>query len=142
QTTGQGQRDQSSKQKSSNQNRSSQTSGQGQHDQTSGQGQRESNRQGSNGHVELNVQQRTQIREQVFARGNVPRVDHVNFSLNVGTTQTRSVHIVTVPSALVTIHPELRGREYFVVREDIYIGEPGSPLICAGVPVGTCGPAP
>jgi len=152
QTAGQGQRDQSSQQKTSNQSKNNQTSSQGRRDQTTGQGQHEPNRQSSGGqssrdqasgrsgeHVELNVQQRTQIREQVFAGGNAPRVDHVDFSLSVGTAVPSRVHVVAVPQVLITIHPEFRGREYFVVRDDIYIVEPGSRRIVAVVPVGSSG---
>jgi peptidoglycan hydrolase-like protein with peptidoglycan-binding domain len=51
----------------------------------------------------------------------VPRVDRVSFSLSVGTTVPRHVHLVEVPPVLIDIHPEWRGYEYFVVQHEIVI---------------------
>jgi uncharacterized protein DUF1236 len=68
----------------------------------------------------------------VLKGGNAPRVNNVNFSLNVGTVVPRtSVRLVTVPTTLVEIHPAWRGYLYFIVGERIIIVEPNSHKIVA-----------
>ena len=85
--------------------------------------------------VKLTTQQQTKIRQTVFASNNVPRVDHVDFSVDVGTVVPRHVHVVTVPQRLVEIYPEWRGDEYFVVRDEIVIVD-HSRKIVAVIPAG------
>jgi hypothetical protein len=51
----------------------------------------------------------------------VPRVNNVNFALNVGVSVPRSVRVVEVPPALIEIYPQWRGHEYFVVNDEIVI---------------------
>jgi hypothetical protein len=51
----------------------------------------------------------------------VPRVDNANFSLRVGTVVPNEVRIVEVPETLIAIHPEWRGDQYFVMRDDVII---------------------
>src|SRR5215510_13358990 len=123
-TTGQGQREQGKQAEP----RTEQPGRQGQQGQTESQ-------QGS---VQLTTEQRTQIREQVFARSNVPRVDNVNFSVRVGTTVPTSVRVVEVPDVLIRIHPEWRSHRFFVVRDDIVIVD-NSHRIVSVVPVGSSG---
>jgi peptidoglycan hydrolase-like protein with peptidoglycan-binding domain len=77
--------------------------------------------QAGNATVTLNEQQRTRVRETVFARSDAPRVDHVNFSLAVGTVVPESVHVVAVPETLVEIRPEWRDDMYFLTGDDIVI---------------------
>jgi hypothetical protein len=81
--------------------------------------------------VSLNTEQRTKIRETVIKGGNVNRVNNVNFNISVGTAVPRSVHLVTVPSTIVEIHPAWRGYLYFVVNDEIVIVEPGTLRIVA-----------
>jgi hypothetical protein len=57
----------------------------------------------------------------VLAGNNVPRVNNVNFALNVGVSVPRSVRVVDVPSTLIEIYPQWRGHQYFVVNDDIVI---------------------
>jgi hypothetical protein len=71
--------------------------------------------------VNLTSEQRTKVRTTIIEGGRAPRVDHVNFSLRVGTVVPRSVRIVSVPSVLVDIHPAWRGYYYFVVGDQIII---------------------
>ncbi|MPZ40957.1 MAG: DUF1236 domain-containing protein [Rhizobiales bacterium] len=78
-------------------------------------------RTSARGHVDLNVQQRTRIRESVFARSDVPRVTSVNFNLAVGTVVPPRVRVMTVPEVIVDIRPEFRNHQYFVVRDEIVI---------------------
>jgi peptidoglycan hydrolase-like protein with peptidoglycan-binding domain len=51
----------------------------------------------------------------------VPRVDRVDFSVNVGATVPSHVHLVAVPDTLIEIHSAWRGDEFFVVRDEIVI---------------------
>jgi hypothetical protein len=71
--------------------------------------------------VTLTSEQRTKIQQTVLAGNNVPRVNNVNFALNVGVSVPRSVRIVDVPSTLIEIYPQWRGHQYFVVNDDIVI---------------------
>lgn len=84
------------------------------------------------GGVTLTQQQRTTIRTTVLQGGNAPRVNSVNFSLNVGTVVPRDrVRLVAVPPTLIEIRPAWRGYLYFVVGERIIIVEPRSYKIVA-----------
>src|SRR5262249_13008340 len=53
---------------------------------------RQSSRAG-NATVTLNESQRTHIQQTVFARSDIPRADHVNFAVRVGTFVPESVHL-------------------------------------------------
>jgi hypothetical protein len=79
--------------------------------------------------AQLNAQQVTKVRDTVFSSGNVPRVEHVDFSINVGTHVPPHVHLVAVPSTLVDIYPQWRDDEYFVVRDDIVILDHGRRIV-------------
>lgn len=81
------------------------------------------------GETKMTTEQRTQIREKVLATG--PRMNHVDFALNVGTVVPRDVRIVEVPPVIIDIHPEWRGYRYFIVNDQIVIVEPGSLRIIA-----------
>ena len=93
--------------------------------------QRDSAQGSTSGSASLNTEQRTKIRETVIKGGNVNRVTNVNFNISVGTAVPRSVHLVTVPSTIVEIHPAWRGYLYFVVNDEIIIVEPGTLRIVA-----------
>ena len=84
----------------------------------------------------LSTDQRTRIRQTVFARGNVPRVDRVDFALRAGTIVPTTVRVVEVDDVLIDIYPEWRGHMYFVVRDDIVIVDRSRHVI-AVVPTGT-----
>ena len=86
--------------------------------------------------VSVTPQQRTRIRETVFASNNVPRVDNVNFAVRMGTTVPGSVLLVAVPDTLIEIYPEWRDHEYFVVRDEVVIVD-HSHRIVAVVPTGS-----
>src|SRR5262249_47806731 len=157
QTTGQGQRDQGQSSAQGQRGQRDQTQGQGQQGQPSSQqsetrqgqtpqqgqaqqGRAQQGTQGAGGSVTLNSQQRTRIQQTVLAGRNVPRVNNVNFALNVGTAVPSSVRIVDVPSTLIEINPQWRGHQYFVVRDEIIIVD-RSRKIVATVPVGSSGGA-
>jgi hypothetical protein len=46
------------------------------------------------------------------------------------------VHVVTVPDVLIEIHPEWRGHQYFVARDEIVIVDSGHRII-ATLPLGS-----
>jgi len=67
----------------------------------------------------------------VLVGRNAPRVNKVNFAIRVGTAVPRSVHLVTVPSEIVEIHPDWRGFLYFVYEDEIIIVDQRSHKIVA-----------
>jgi Putative peptidoglycan binding domain/Protein of unknown function (DUF1236) len=77
--------------------------------------------QGQQGTVNLTSEQRTKIRQDIFSGSNVPRVENANFALRVGTVVPNEVRIVEVPETLIAIHPDWRGDQYFVMRDDVII---------------------
>src|ERR1043166_7249389 len=83
--------------------------------------------------VELSTEQRTQIRSVVISHREA-RVDHVDFSISVGTRVPRSVHVVVLPAEVVRIVPQYRGFRYFIVREEIVIVDPDTFEIVAVIP--------
>ncbi len=89
----------------------------GQRDQQ--QGQRDGQQGGQSGTASLTTEQRTHIRETVITRG--PKVTNVNFSVRVGTVVPRTVHLVEVPTVLIEVYPQYRGRKYFVYQDEIII---------------------
>jgi hypothetical protein len=154
-TTGQGQREQG-REAQSNQSKQGREGQQGQAGQRAnqqgeqrqgqtGQAQQGHNEQagqqgrtGERGAVQFSEQQRTEIRQNVFAGSNVPRVNNVNFSLNVGTVVPTDVHVVVVLDVIVRYYPQFRDDMYFVVRDDIVIVD-RSHKIVAMLPVGSSG---
>jgi hypothetical protein len=81
--------------------------------------------------VTFSTEQRTKIRETILVGDRAPRVNSVNFSINIGTAVPRSVHLVTVPSLLVEYHPAWRGFLYFVYEDQIIVVDPRSHEIVA-----------
>jgi hypothetical protein len=88
------------------------------------------------GRVTLNEEQRTRIEKTVLSGRDVPRIDRVDFTVDVGTVVPREVRFVHVPETLVEINPEWRDDEYFVVRQEIVIVD-RSRRIVAVVPLGS-----
>jgi Protein of unknown function (DUF1236) len=62
------------------------------------------------------------------------RVDHVDFSLTVGTTVARTVHVARPPETVVEIVPQYRGYDYIIVGDEIVIIEPRTLRIVAIIP--------
>jgi hypothetical protein len=85
--------------------------------------------------VQLNENQRTQIKDIVVKNRNVARVDHVDFSVNVGVAVPRSVHVAVLPTDVVEIVPEYRGFDYVIVGEQLLIIDPNTMLIVDVLPV-------
>jgi hypothetical protein len=92
------------------------------------------NAQGNAGGVQLNDQQRTQIRSTVINAAGAPRVGSVNFNVAVGTVIPRGeIRVVPVPETLVRIDPEWRGFLYFVYEDELIIVNPHDMRIVAVV---------
>jgi len=87
------------------------------------------------GSVQLSEDQRSQIKT-VIGRGSGARLSrgNVNFDISVGTRVPRSVHFVTLPSEIVSIVPQYRGFEYFLVEDEIVIVDPHTLEIVAVIP--------
>lgn len=137
-TRGQGQRDQNRDQeRTRNQGNRDQNRNQGnrepggrnQERTTTGQGMR------GTGSVTLTSEQRTRIRTTVIEGGRAPRVNNVNFSINVGTAVPRSVRLAPVPQVIVEVHPQWRGFMYFVYNDEIIIVDRRTHKIVAVVEV-------
>jgi hypothetical protein len=85
--------------------------------------------------VQLNEQQRNEIRTTVINARGAPRVSSVDFDVTVGTVIPRGrIHIIPVPKILVRIEPEWRGFLYFVYEDEIVIVNPRDMKIVAVVP--------
>jgi hypothetical protein len=93
------------------------------------------NKASSGKSVQLNDSQRTQIKNIVVKNTNVARVDHVDFSVNVGVAVPRSVHVEVLPADVVEIVPEYRGFDYVIVGEQLLIIDPNTMLIVDVLPV-------
>lgn len=76
--------------------------------------------------VKLSDQQRTQVKDVIVKDRNVARVDHVDFSINVGVAVPRTVHVAVLPAEVVTIVPEYRGFDYIIVGDQLLIIDPST----------------
>ncbi len=76
--------------------------------------------------VQLSSQQRSQIRDTVLSRGNVPRVNHVDFALRTGAIVPERVHFARISEfpELVDVFPEYRSDDFFVSEDEIVILSP------------------
>jgi hypothetical protein len=83
--------------------------------------------------VTLSSDQKSRVKE-VIGHNSSARVDHVDFSLSVGTHVPRTVHVVVLPEDIVRIVPEYRGYMYIVVRNEIVILDPDTLEIVAILP--------
>ena len=68
----------------------------------------------------------TRISEIFGKDSSVRKVDHVRFSLAVGTVVPRSVRLAALPQTIVDIQPTWRGDEYFRVGRQIVVVDPQS----------------
>ena len=71
----------------------------------------------------LSTEQRTQITT-VIKQQNVRPVTNVNFSISVGTRVPRNVGFHPLPSQIVTVYPDWRGYEFFLVNDQIVVVNP------------------
>jgi Protein of unknown function (DUF1236) len=71
----------------------------------------------------LTTEQRTRITS-VIREQHVAPVNNVNFALSVGTRVPRDVGFHPLPTEIVTIYPQWRGYEFFLVRDQIVVVDP------------------
>jgi hypothetical protein len=83
----------------------------------------ETNRAAAAATSHLNKEQEAKINSAIAAT-KVEPVAKVNFSLSIGTSVPGHVHLQPLPTTIVSIVPQYRGYEYFLVREEIIIVEP------------------
>jgi uncharacterized protein DUF1236 len=75
------------------------------------------------GGAKLTTEQRTRITS-VIREQHIAPVNNVNFAISVGTRVPRDVGFHPLPSEIVTIYPEWRGYEFFLVRDEIVVVDP------------------
>ena len=85
--------------------------------------------------VNITPEKRTQIHEVIVKERSAPRVTSVNFDLSVGTRVPRNVRFVALPPSIVTIEPDLRGYDYFMVGDRIVVVNPRTMEIVAIIDV-------
>ncbi|MEA2892615.1 MAG: hypothetical protein QOI05_3408 [Bradyrhizobium sp.] len=73
--------------------------------------------------AKLSTEQRTKITS-VIKSQNVRPATNVNFSISVGTRVPRNVGFHPLPAEIVTIYPEWRGYEFFLVNNQIVVVNP------------------
>ena len=73
--------------------------------------------------AKLSTEQRTKITS-VIREQHVAPVNNVNFSISVGTRVPREVSFHPLPAEIVTIYPDWRGYEFFLVRNQIVVVNP------------------
>jgi hypothetical protein len=84
--------------------------------------------------AKLSADQRTKITT-VIRNEHVAPVTNIDFSISVGTKVPRErVSLRALPSEVVTIYPEWRGYEFFLVRDEIVVVDPRTLEIVAVMP--------
>jgi hypothetical protein len=73
--------------------------------------------------AKLTTEQRTQVRT-VITKQSVKPVTNINFSISVGTRVPRDVSFHPLPAEVVTIYPDWRGYEFFLVNDQIVVVNP------------------
>ena len=81
----------------------------------------------------LSTEQRTRI-SSVIREQHVAPVSNVNFAVSVGTRVPRDIGFHPLPQEIVTIYPDWRGYEFFLVRDEIVVVDPRTLEIVAVLP--------
>jgi len=93
------------------------------------------NRSNTNVNVNLNSEQKTKIHSIIVSERSAPRVERVDFSVNVGTVVPRGkVKFAPIPTTIVEIEPSWRGFEYFLVGDQLVVVDPATLRIVAVLP--------
>jgi len=87
----------------------------------------------TSGSVQLSQEQRTKVHS-IVVKESSARVEHVDFSVSVGTVVPRHIKLVTLPSEVVEIVPQFRGYRFIIVRDEIVIIDPNTLRIVAVIP--------
>ena len=80
--------------------------------------------------AKLSTEQRTKITT-VIRDQHIAPVNNVNISISVGTRVPRDVSFHPLPAEVVTVYPEWRGYEFFLVRDQIIVVDPSTLEIVA-----------
>ncbi len=75
------------------------------------------------GGARLSSEQRTRI-STVIRDQHVAPITNANFAISVGTRVPREVSFRPLPAEVVTVYPEWRGYEFFLVRDQIVVVNP------------------
>jgi hypothetical protein len=75
--------------------------------------------------AKLSTEQRTKITT-VIKGEHIAPVEHVNFSIRVGTRVPRDITFHPLPTEVVTIYPEWRGYEFILVGDQVVVIDPQS----------------
>jgi hypothetical protein len=75
--------------------------------------------------AKLSTEQRTKITT-VIRDQHVAPVEHVNFSISVGTRVPRDVSFRPLPAEVITYYPEWRGYEFILVGDQVVVIDPRS----------------
>ena len=82
------------------------------------------------GSKQMTTEQRTSIRT-VIKEQHVRPVQNVTFSISIGTRVPRTVSFYPLPTQLVSIYPDWRGYQYFLVGDQIIVVNPRTHEIVA-----------
>jgi Protein of unknown function (DUF1236) len=80
--------------------------------------------------AKLSSEQRTKITT-VIRDQHIAPVEHVNFSISVGTRVPRDVSFHPLPAEVITYYPEWRGYEFILVGDQVVVIDPRSLEIVA-----------
>jgi Protein of unknown function (DUF1236) len=75
--------------------------------------------------AKLSTEQRTKITT-VIRDQHIAPVEHVNFSISVGTRVPRDVSFHPLPAEVITYYPEWRGYEFILVGDQVIVIDPRS----------------
>uniref|UniRef100_Q07MB2 DUF1236 domain-containing protein n=1 Tax=Rhodopseudomonas palustris (strain BisA53) TaxID=316055 RepID=Q07MB2_RHOP5 len=78
----------------------------------------------------LSSDQRSKITT-VIKRQRVEPATNINFSISIGTRVPREVRFHPLPAEIVTVYPDWRGYEFFLVRDEIVVVNPRTMEIVA-----------
>lgn len=73
--------------------------------------------------AKLSTEQRTRITTTIKQQ-NIKPVTNINFAISVGTRVPRDVGFHPLPTEIITVYPDWRGYEFFLVRDEIIVVNP------------------
>jgi hypothetical protein len=73
--------------------------------------------------AKLSTEQRTKITTTIKQQ-NIKPVTNINFSISVGTRVPRDVGFHPLPAEIITVYPDWRGYEFFLVNNEIIVVNP------------------
>jgi hypothetical protein len=73
--------------------------------------------------AKMSTEQRTTIRTSI-TKQNIKPATNINFSISVGTRVPRNIGFHALPAEVITIYPDWRGYEFFLVGSEIVVVNP------------------